>query len=62
MNEYHHLLIMEQLGGDERFVDTEFFAQHTTTYWLTCLIYLSLVWLTISEQIEKYAYHTYDIV
>ena len=41
MNEYHHLLIMEDLGGDERFVD-RFFAQHTAFayYWLTCLLYV----------------------
>jgi hypothetical protein len=51
MNEYHHLLIMEDLGGDERFVD-RFFAQHTAFayYWLTCLLYTwcHLGWRTIS--------------
>jgi ubiquinol oxidase len=63
MNEYHHLLIMEQLGGDERFVD-RFFAQHTAFayYWLTCMIYLvsPRMAYNLSEQIEEHAYHTYD--
>jgi ubiquinol oxidase len=62
-NEYHHLLIMEQLGGDERFVD-RFFAQHTAFayYWLTCMIYLvsPRMAYNLSEQIEEHAYHTYD--
>lgn len=63
MNEYHHLLIMEQLGGDEHFID-RFFAQHTAFayYWLTCLIYLASPRMAynLSEQIEEHAYHTYD--
>lgn len=63
MNEFHHLLIMEDLGGDERFVD-RFFAQHTAVayYWLTCLIYLvsPRMAYNLSEQIEEHAYHTYD--
>jgi ubiquinol oxidase len=63
MNEFHHLLIMEDLGGDERFID-RFFAQHTavTYYWLTCLIYLvsPRMAYNLSEQIEEHAYHTYD--
>src|SRR5210317_502651 len=63
VNEYHHLLIMEQLGGDERFVD-RFFAQHTAFayYWLTCMIYLvsPRMAYNLSEQIEEHAYHTYD--
>ncbi len=63
MNEYHHLLIMEDLGGDKRFID-RFFAQHTAFayYWITCLIYLlspSMAY-NLSEQIEEHAYHTYD--
>ena len=63
MNEYHHLLIMENLGGDERFID-RFFAQHTAFfyYWLTCLIYMvsPCIAYNLSEQIEEHAYHTYD--
>jgi len=63
VNEYHHLLIMEQLGGDERFVD-RFFAQHTAFayYWLTCLLYLvsPRMAYNLSEQVEEHAYHTYD--
>lgn len=63
MNEYHHLLIMEDLGGDKRFID-RFFAQHTAFayYWITCLVYLlspSMAY-NLSEQIEEHAYHTYD--
>jgi ubiquinol oxidase len=63
MNEYHHLLIMEDLGGDERFVD-RFFAQHTAFayYWLTCLLYMvsPRMAYNLSEQVEEHAYHTYD--
>jgi ubiquinol oxidase len=63
MNEYHHLLIMEDLGGDERFVD-RFFAQHTAFayYWLTCFLYLvsPRMAYNLSEQVEEHAYHTYD--
>jgi ubiquinol oxidase len=63
MNEFHHLLIMEDLGGGDRFVD-RFFAQHVafTYYWLTCLIYLASPRMAynLSEQIEEHAYHTYD--
>ena len=63
MNEYHHLLIMEDLGGDERFVD-RFFAQHTAFayYWLTCLLYVMSPRMAynLSEQVEEHAYHTYD--
>jgi len=63
MNEYHHLLIMEDLGGDERFVD-RFFAQHAAFayYWLTCLLYMvsPRMAYNLSEQVEEHAYHTYD--
>lgn len=63
MNEYHHLLIMEDLGGDARFVD-RFFAQHTAFvyYWLTCLLYVlsPRMAYNLSEQVEEHAYHTYD--
>lgn len=63
MNEYHHLLIMEDLGGDTRFVD-RFFAQHMAFvyYWLTCLLYVvsPRMAYNLSEQVEEHAYHTYD--
>ena len=63
MNEYHHLLIMEDLGGDAQFVD-RFFAQHTAFvyYWLTCLLYVvsPRMAYNLSEQVEEHAYHTYD--
>lgn len=63
MNEYHHLLIMEDLGGDKRFID-RFVAQHTAFfyYWITCLIYMvsPCMAYNLSEQIEEHAYHTYD--
>jgi ubiquinol oxidase len=63
VNEYHHLLIMEDLGGDARFVD-RFFAQHTAFvyYWLTCLLYVvsPRMAYNLSEQVEEHAYHTYD--
>ena len=32
MNEFHHLLIMESMGGDERFTD-RFFAQHMAVFY-----------------------------
>jgi ubiquinol oxidase len=54
---------MEDLGGDERFVD-RFFAQHTAFayYWLTCLLYMvsPRMAYNLSEQVEEHAYHTYD--
>ena len=63
MNEFHHLLIMEAMGGDERYVD-RFFAQHAAFayYWITCMIYLvsPRMAYNLSEQIEEHAYHTYD--
>lgn len=41
-NELHHLLIMEELGGHERFVD-RFVAQHTAFfyYWFVTFCYVS---------------------
>lgn len=41
-NELHHLLIMESLGGDKRWLD-RFLAQHVAVvyYILCCLIYLA---------------------
>ena len=63
MNEFHHLLIMEALGGDEKFAD-RFFAQHMAVayYGVTCLVYLASPRMAynLSEQVEAHAYHTYD--
>jgi ubiquinol oxidase len=41
-NELHHLLIMETLGGNERFLD-RFVAQHIAFfyYWLVVLLYMA---------------------
>lgn len=62
-NELHHLLIMEELGGDKRWFD-RFLAQHTAVlyYWVVVVLYFltpSLAY-NLSEQIEKHAYETYD--
>ena len=63
MNEFHHLLIMESMGGDERFVD-RFFAQHMAVayYFIACGMYLlsPRMAYNLSEQVEEHAYHTYD--
>ncbi len=63
MNEFHHLLIMEAMGGDKKFRD-RFFAQHMAVayYGMTCLIYLASPRMAynLSEQVEAHAYHTYD--
>jgi ubiquinol oxidase len=63
MNEFHHLLIMESLGGDQRFRD-RFFAQHMAMgyYGIACLMYLvsPRMAYNLSEQVEEHAFHTYD--
>jgi ubiquinol oxidase len=63
MNEFHHLLIMEAMGGDKKFAD-RFFAQHMAVayYGMTCLVYLASPRMAynLSEQVEAHAYHTYD--
>ena len=63
MNEFHHLLIMESMGGDERFTD-RFFAQHMAVfyYFIACAMYLvsPRMAYNLSEQVEEHAYHTYD--
>ena len=64
MNEFHHLLIMESLGGDDKFRD-RFFAQHMAVgyYGIACLMYLvsPRMAYNLSEQVEEHAYHTYDV-
>lgn len=63
MNEFHHLLIMEALGGDEKFAD-RFLAQHMAVfyYWICVTQYLisPRMAYNLSEQVEEHAYHTYD--
>ena len=63
MNEYHHLLIMESLGGAERWSD-RFVAQHIAVayFWICVGQYLiSPRWAyNLLEQVESHAYATYD--
>jgi len=62
-NEFHHLLIMESLGGDQAWAD-RFIAQHSAlVYYFACL----LLWLisptlayNFSELIEAHAVDTYS--
>ena len=62
-NELHHLLIMEELGGDKKWAD-RFLAQHTAVlyYWVVIVLYFlnPSISYNLSEQIEKHAYETYD--
>lgn len=63
-NELHHLLIMESLGGNDRWVD-RFVARHAALayYWLVVLLYLFSPRSAyhFMEQVEQHAYHTYDV-
>eukprot|EP01018_Ginkgo_biloba_P003420 Gb_14931 [translate_table: standard] len=62
-NELHHLLIMEALGGDERWFD-RFLAQHIAVfyYFMTAFMYAVSPRMAyhFSECVEKHAYSTYD--
>lgn len=62
-NELHHLLVMEALGGDEKWFD-RFLAQHIAVayYFLTALMYTISPRMAyhFSECVEKHAYSTYD--
>ncbi|KAH8970017.1 hypothetical protein BDL97_02G064400 [Sphagnum fallax] len=62
-NELHHLLTMEALGGDERWVD-RFLAQHIAVayYFMTVFMYLISPRMAyhFSECVEKHAFHSYD--
>ena len=64
MNEYHHLLIMEAMGGADSFKD-RFFAQHVAVvyFWVAVLIYMvsPRMAYNLSEQVEEHAYATYDL-
>ncbi|MGL5806210.1 MAG: alternative oxidase [Xenococcaceae cyanobacterium] len=62
-NELHHLLIMESLGGDRRWLD-RFIAQHIAVsyYWVVVPLYMLFPKYAyyLMELIENHAYHTYD--
>lgn len=61
-NEYHHLLIMESLGGDQEWV-VRFMAQHASIAYYFILILAWVVSPTLaynfSELIEAHAVDTY---
>ena len=62
-NEFHHLLIMESLGGDQSW-SVRFLAQHSAIiyYWILVLLWLvSPTWAyKFSELLETHAVHTYS--
>jgi ubiquinol oxidase len=62
-NELHHLMIMEALGGNERWAD-RFVAQHAAVglYWATCAIYLLSPRMAyhLMELVEEHAFESYD--
>jgi ubiquinol oxidase len=62
-NELHHLLIIEELGGDKYWIDR--FVAHTGAffyYWILVFVYMasprSAYYFT--QLVEEHAYHTYD--
>ncbi|MFK8184945.1 MAG: alternative oxidase [Phormidesmis sp.] len=62
-NELHHLLIMEELGGGDRWID-RFLARHTALlyYWIVIGLYLispkSAYYFM--EKVEQHAFSSYD--
>jgi len=62
-NELHHLLIMEELGGNLRWID-QFFAQHIAFfyYWfvVTCYMFNPTLAYNLNQAVEEHAYETYD--
>ena len=62
-NELHHLLIMESLGGNDKFVD-RFFAQHIAFfyYWIVVAMYIAnpAIAYDLNKHVETHAFHTYD--
>lgn len=62
-NEMHHLLIMEELGGADRWSD-RFVAQHIALayYWMVAFLYLynPTHAYNVNHAIEVHAYETYD--
>lgn len=62
-NEQHHLLIMEEMGGSDRWVD-RFVAQHVAVfyYWLVLGLYIYNPTLAynLNQAVEEEAYGTYS--
>ena len=62
-NELHHLLIMEELGGNDQWID-RFVARHTALvyYWIIVVIYVlnPRAAYNFMELVEEHAYHSYD--
>lgn len=62
-NELHHLLIMEELGGSDLWID-RFVAQHIALayYWIVLFMYLFNPTLAynLNEMVEEHAFLTYD--
>ena len=62
-NEQHHLLIMEELGGSDRWTD-RFVAQHVAFfyYWIVVALYLvnPTFAYNLNQAVEEEAYQTYD--
>lgn len=62
-NEMHHLLIMEELGGDDEFKD-RFVATHLAFfyYWIVVLLYMfsPSIAYNLNMHIEQHAYETYN--
>lgn len=62
-NELHHLLIMEELGGNRQWID-RFLARHVALlyYWIIVGLYVvsPRAAYHFMELVEKEAYHTYD--
>lgn len=62
-NELHHLLIMESLGGADRWFD-RFVAQHVSVayYWIVVFLYLynPTFAYNLNHAVEEHAFLTYD--
>jgi len=62
-NELHHLLIMEELGGNSKWID-QFYAQHIAFfyYWFVAFCYMVNPTLAynLNQAVEEHAYDTYD--
>lgn len=62
-NELHHLLIMEHLGGNDRFID-RFVAQHIAFfyYWIVVFLYIAspAIAYDLNKNVEEHAFMTYD--
>jgi len=62
-NELHHLMIMEELGGNDLFFD-RFLAQHIAFgyFAMVCVLYLinPVEAYNLNEDVEQHAFETYD--